>query len=115
MIRIRQVHVDAESRDGTIDELSTLVHEMAAVAWDRDSPTILNGREVREDLRFLILSWGASAHTGDECVAVWEHSDSLLRWRPVWMTVDQARERHARAIADANPPILPPLGWDVVK
>lgn len=69
-----------------LEYLTEILHPMAAVAWDRDSPEVLQGRELHGEhpLRFFVMSNGADVYTGEigsrgSLVATWNNLDGG-RW-----------------------------------
>lgn len=70
----------------TWEEMAEHVHEMAAVAWDRDCEEVLRGRELGGDLRVLVAVSGDhrhvslhSNHGAGTCIATWDPVG--LRWK----------------------------------
>lgn len=70
----------------TWEQLAEHVHEMAAVAWDRDCEEVLRGRELGADLRVLVATRGDarsvtlhSSRGQGTCIASWDPVE--LRWR----------------------------------
>lgn len=85
----------------TFDELALHVHEMAAVAWDRDSPEILSGQDTGEDLRVCGKVQGEtvrfSLHTQygqSTCIAIWDEDN--IRWRGIRMNATEVGDRLAQ-------------------